>query len=140
MKFMMMIKADRSYEAGAPPSPELMAAIDKLTEEMTKTGVMVDTGGLYPSSKGARVRAAGGTLSVTDGPFTEAKELIGGYAIVNVNSKADAIDLTKRFMKLHSDILGPSWEGECEIRQMFDPSDFPALDEPVTAEPAWQGK
>jgi hypothetical protein len=120
MKFMMMIKADRDYEAGAPPSPELMAAIGKLTEEMTRAGVILETGGLLPSSKGARVRLAGGKLTVTDGPFSEAKELIGGYAIARVNSKEEAVQMGRDFLKLHGDVLGPSYQGECEIRQMSE--------------------
>jgi hypothetical protein len=77
-------------------------------------------GGLLPSSKGARVRVGGGKLTVTDGPFGEAKELIGGYAIFRVKSREEAIELGKGFMKLHADVLGPSYEGELEIRQMAD--------------------
>jgi len=122
MRFMMMVKADKNYEAGLPPDPKLMAAIGKHVEEEMKTGVLVGNGGLLPSSMGARVRAAGGKLSVTDGPFSEAKELIGGYAIVEAKSKAEAIELAKGFMKIHVDVLGSSYEGECEVRQMFDPS------------------
>lgn len=123
MRFMMMVKAGQNYEAGIPPPPELMTAMDKLTQEMTRAGILLDTGGLQPSSKGARVRVGGGRLTVTDGPFTEAKELIGGYAIVQARSKEEAIELGRRFMKLHADVLGPSYQGELEIRQMFDPSD-----------------
>jgi hypothetical protein len=124
MRFMLMTKPGRNYEAGVPPSPELMAAIGKLTDEMTKAGVLVDTGGLMPSAKGARMSLTGGKLNVTDGPFTEAKEIIGGYAIVQVGSKQEALDLAKRFMEIHAEVLGPSYEGESEIRQMYDPSDF----------------
>jgi hypothetical protein len=123
MRFMTMIKGGKDYEAGVPPSPELMAAIGKLTEEGMKAGVVIETGGLLPSSKGAIIRVAGGELTVTDGPFAEAKELIGGYAIIQAKSKEEAIELGSRFMKLHAEILGPSYAGECEIRQMFDPSD-----------------
>jgi hypothetical protein len=124
MRFMLMTKADRNYEAGRPPSAELMAAIGKLTEEMAKAGVLVEAGGLMPSSKGARMRLEGGKTYLTDGPFAEAKEIIGGYAIVQVKSKQEAIDLARRFMEIHGEILGPSYEGESEIRQMYDPSDF----------------
>jgi len=120
MRFMMMVKADKNYEAGLPPDPKLMAAIGKLTEDMTKAGVVLDTGGLLPSSKGARVRVVGGKVSVIDGPFTEAKELVGGYAILQVKSKEEAIELGKGFMKVHADVLGHSYEGELEIRQMMD--------------------
>ena len=124
MRFMMLVKADQNYEAGKPPPPELMTAMDKLAQDMTRAGVLLDTGGLQPSSKGARVRVGGGKLTVTDGPFTEAKELIGGYAVVQARSKEEAIELGRRFMKLHADVLGPSYQGELEIRQMFDPADF----------------
>ena len=120
MRFMMMVKADRNYEAGLPPNPELLAAIGKLTDEMVKAGVLVQTGGLLPSSNGARVRVSRGTLSVTDGPFPETKELIGGYAIVEAASRDEAIQLGRRFMELHATIIGPSYDGECEIRQLFD--------------------
>jgi hypothetical protein len=124
MRFMTLVKADKDYEAGVPPSDELMAAIGKLAEEMTKAGVMLESGGLLPSSKGARVRVAGGKLSVTDGPFAEAKELVGGYAILQAKSKEEAIELAKRFMRVHAQVLGSSYEGECEVRQLFDPADF----------------
>jgi hypothetical protein len=124
MRFMTLVKADKNYEAGVPPSNELVAAIGKLGEEMAKAGVMLEMGGLLPSSKGARVRAAGGKLTVTDGPFTEAKELVGGYAILQTKSKEEAIELARRFMRVHMDVLGPSFEGECEVRQLFDPADF----------------
>lgn len=124
MKFMMMVKADKNYEAGIPPSPELVSAIGRLTEEMTNAGVMIDSGGLLPSSKGARVRLSKGKVMVTDGPFAEVKELVGGYAILKTKSKEEAIELGSAFMKVHEEVLGPSYEGELEIRQMFDASDF----------------
>ena len=92
MRFMMIVKADRDYEAGAPPKPELMAAIGKLSEEMIKAGVLLDMGGLLPSSKGARIDVKQGRLTVIDGPFAEAKELIGGYAILQVKSREEAIE------------------------------------------------
>jgi len=120
MQFMMMVKADKDYEAGVPPNPQLLAAIGKLTDDMVKAGVLVNTGGLLPSSNGARVRVSRGKLSVTDGPFAETKELIGGYAIVKAASREEAIQLGRRFMELHAAILGPSYDGECEIRQLFD--------------------
>ena len=123
MRFMMMVKADKDYEAGLPPSPELMAAIGKLTEEGIQSGLVLDTGGLFPSSQGARIRIGGGKLTVTDGPFAETKELIGGYAIIQANSKQEAIEQGRRFMQIHADVLGASYEGECEVRQMFDSGD-----------------
>jgi len=122
MRFMMMVKANEDYEAGVPPNPELLGAIGKLTEDMTRTGVLLGTGGLLPSAKGARVRVSGGKLTVTDGPFAETKELIGGYAIVEVKSRDEAVALGKQFMALHATVIGPSYDGECEIRQLFDGS------------------
>jgi hypothetical protein len=121
MKFMLMVRGDQT---AAPPSPELIQAIGKLTEDMTKAGVLVDTGGLAPPSMGARLKLSGGKVNVTDGPFTEAKEVIGGYAIIRVGSRAEAIEHAKMFLQIHADILGPSYETETEIRQMFEPSDF----------------
>lgn len=123
MRFMSIVKADRDYEAGRPPNPELMAAIGKLTHEMMQSGAVVEVGGLLPTSAGARVRAAGGKVTVVDGPFAEVKELIGGYAILQANSKAEAIELARQFMKVHADILGTAYEGECEIRQMYAPGE-----------------
>jgi hypothetical protein len=118
---MMMVKADPSYEAGIPPQPELMAAIGELTRQLVKDGILRDTGGLLPSAMGgARVRVTGGKLTVTDGPFAETKELIGGYAIVDVESREAAVALGRRFMEVHASVIGPSYQGECEIRQMFD--------------------
>lgn len=116
MRFLTMIKGRENV--GPPPNP-LMTAIAKLGEEAVKAGVLVETGGLFPSAMGARVRLSGGNLAVTDGPFTEAKELIGGYAVYDVKSKEEAIGWASRFMELHRDHW-PGWEGEAEIRQIFD--------------------
>jgi hypothetical protein len=121
MKFMMMVKAGKAYEAGEPPTKELLDAIGQITREMFEKGVLVDTGGLLPSRTGARVRVAGGKLTVLDGPFTETKELVGGYAILRVASRDEAVALGRRFMKLHADVLGPEYEGELEIRQLAEP-------------------
>jgi hypothetical protein len=116
MRFLMMIRA---AESGAPPDPKLMAAVGQYTEEMTRAGVVVMTGGLAPSSMGARVIASGGQLKTVDGPFAESKELIGGFAIINAASREEAIAWGQRFMKLHQDVCGASYEGTLEIRQMF---------------------
>jgi hypothetical protein len=117
MKFMTMIKG--SENAGMPPRA-LFDAIDELMAEQTRTGVFVQAGGLAPTAQGARVRISRGTLHVTDGPFTEAKEVIGGFAILNAESRADAIEHAKHFMDLHIRHW-PGWEGECEVRQMEGP-------------------
>jgi hypothetical protein len=121
MRFMMIVKADPGYEAGRPPNPAMIAAVGKLSEEMSRRGVLLQSGGLLPSSKGARVRVAGGKMTVTDGPFAETKELIGGFAILEAASKEEAIRLGREFMQLHVDVLGPSYEGTLEVRPMFDP-------------------
>jgi hypothetical protein len=121
MRFLTMVK---SKEPSAPPPSELMEAIAKLGEEATRTGELVLTGGLLPSAMGARVRLSGGELRVIDGPFTEAKEIVGGFAIYELESKEKAIEATKRFMKLHQEHW-PGWEGETEIRPMFGAADFP---------------
>jgi hypothetical protein len=118
MKFMVMVKG---HEVAGPPPQELMEGIAKLGEDAARAGVMVETGGLYPTAMGARVRVEKGKLSVTDGPFAEGKEVIGGYAVYEVNSKQDAIEWTKQFMQLHIDHW-KGWEGESEIRQIFDAS------------------
>jgi|SRR5436190_22048795 len=130
MKYIAMVmldrnsEANRDYEAGMPPDPKFEVAMGKYMEELTKSGVLLGAAGLSPLGKGARVRAAGGKLTVTDGPFIESKELVGGYAILRAKSKDEAIELGKAFMKLHIDVLGPSYEGTVEVRQMFDPADF----------------
>ncbi len=125
MRFMLIAMGTKESEAGCAPTPELMAAIGKLSEDMTKAGTLLEMGGLAPTSKGARLQLSGGKVTVTDGPFTEAKEVIGGYAIVQVESKAEAIELSKRFLQIHADVMGPSYQARSEVRQFFDPSDFP---------------
>jgi hypothetical protein len=120
MQFMMIVKATKDSEAGRPPNPELMAAIAKLAEEASKRGVMVSAGGVQLSSKGTRIRVSGGKTSVIDGPFAETKELVGGFAIFNLQSKEEAIRMGREFMQVHADILGPSYDGELEIRPLMD--------------------
>ncbi|HEY3173648.1 MAG TPA: YciI family protein [Thermoanaerobaculia bacterium] len=117
MRFMSLYKPGR--ESDTPPSEQVIAALGQLIEDMAKAGVLIATDGLQPSSKGARVRIDNGKLTVTDGPFAETKELIGGYAILNAKSKEEAIELTKRFLSL----MG---EGECEVRLMQDVPGFEA--------------
>jgi hypothetical protein len=130
MLYMMVYKVDENSIAGGPPDPKIMAAMGVFTEELVKAGVLIGTGGLQPSIEGARLRLSSGKMTVTDGPFTEAKELIGGYAIVDVKSKEEALELGKRFLKLHGDILGASYVGEAEIRPMFGMTDFTSPDSP----------
>jgi hypothetical protein len=126
MRFMCIYRpADAStIEAGLPPSQHEVAEMGKLIGDMIKAGVLLATDGLLPSSKGARVRLSQGTFTVTDGPFTEAKELIAGFAIIRVNSKAEAIEWGKRFLQIAGD-------GESEIRLMWDTPAFPP--EPAAA-------
>ena len=120
MKFMTIVKG---HEAAGFPPQKLIDEIEKLRAEAEKDGTFIDTGGLLPSSAGASVRLAKGKITVTDGPFAESKELIGGYAIFNLKSQKEAIDAAVRFMELHKKFW-PEWEGETEVRQMFDPADF----------------
>ena len=110
MRFLSIFK---TVERNTPPSQEEMAAMGKLIEEAMKAGWLLSTEGCLPSNLGARVRRSDGKVTVTDGPFTESKELVGGFAILKVNSKAEAIELTKNFLSY----MG---QGECELRQLYD--------------------
>ena len=112
MRFLSMIRINE--RSGQKPSAKLMADMGKLIDEMTRSGALVNTAGLRPTAEGVRVRLSGGKMRLTDGPFTEAKEVIGGYAILEAKSKDEAIELTKRFLKIHGD----EWEIECEVRQL----------------------
>lgn len=123
MKFMLMTKL--GSESGPPPTPELMAALGEFTARMMKSGAVVSTGGLMHTSKGAKARLSGGKITVTDGPFTEAKECIGGYAVVQVKSKEEAIELAREFLQIHADVMGPGYELNSEIRQMYEPGAAP---------------
>jgi hypothetical protein len=119
MRFMMIVK---HAETSDLPPKELMDAIAKLSEEAVKAGTMLGSGGLGPTALGSRVRLSGGHLTVTDGPFTEAKEIVGGYAQFELKSKEEAIEGALRFMELHKKHW-PGWEGETEIRPMLGPED-----------------
>jgi hypothetical protein len=114
MRYMMMVK---STENAGPPPQALMDAMGKLIEDATKSGQLIESGGLASSSRGTRVGLRGGKLSVTDGPFTEAKEVFGGYAVFEFKSKKEATDAAVSFMELHARHW-PGWEGETEIRQV----------------------
>jgi hypothetical protein len=122
VKYMMIVK---HAEKQGPPPKALMDAINKLAEEAAQTGTMLGSGGLGPTGLGARVRLSGGQVTVTDGPFTEAKEVVGGYAQFELKSKQEAVESAVRFMELHKKHW-PGWEGETEVRQMFGPNDCPS--------------
>jgi hypothetical protein len=119
MRFMMIVK---HAENQGPPPKELMDAISKLAEDEAKTGTMIGNGGLRSTAQGANVRLAGGKVTVTDGPFTEAKEIIGGYAQFELKSKKEAVESAVRFMELHKKYW-PGWEGVTEVREMYGPDD-----------------
>jgi len=120
MRFMVMVKANKDTEAGVMPSEELLAAMGKYNEELVKAGVLLAGEGLQPSSKGARVRFSGKNRTVIDGPFAETKELIAGFWLWQVKSKAEAIEWVKR---CPNPFPG---ESEIEIRQVFEAEDFGA--------------
>jgi hypothetical protein len=120
MRFMMIVKANKDSEAGVLPDETLIAAMTKYNEELAKAGVLLDLSGLQPSSKGARVKFSGGKRTVVDGPFTESKELIAGYWLIQVKSREEAIEWAKRAPAPH----GEGGEGEIEIRQLFELDDF----------------
>ncbi len=103
-----------------PPTPELMEAMHKLADREIKAGRMLDSGGLMPVATGAQVRITDGQLSVVDGPFVEAKEVIGGYAIFELRDKEEAVAAAVEFMQLHKDLM-PGWEGTCEVRAFAGP-------------------
>ena len=125
MKFMMIIKSDKKTEAGVMPAEDILIAMGKYNEELIKAGVLLAADGLQPSSKGARVRHANGKTTVTDGPFSESKELIAGYWIIQVKSKAEAIEWAKRVPFDPNGRSGTSeGVGEIELRQLFEASDF----------------
>jgi len=117
MRLMMVVKANEDSEAGVLPSKEELAGMGQFNEELLKAGVMLAGEGLQASSKGARVKYSGDKRTVIDGPFTEAKELIAGYWLIQVRSKDEAVEWASRI---------PFKDGEVEIRQVFEASDFPA--------------
>ena len=120
MRFMVIAKATPETEiSGALPDPKLMLEMGKYNEELMKAGVLLALDGLHPSSKGARVRFSGKSRTVIDGPFTEAKELITGFQILQVKSLEEAIEWVKRGPN-----CSPTGEGEVEIRQIFEMEDF----------------
>jgi hypothetical protein len=123
MRFLSIYKA---AETGIPPTPEHIAKMEKLIEESMKKGELIATEGCLPSVKGARVRRSGGSVTITDGPFTESKEVVAGFALLEAPSKEAAIEMTRRFLEV-------AGEGECEVRQIFQP---PATGPQTSAERA----
>ena len=119
MKYLTFIRHSESYRQSGPPAA-LMEAMGKFVQKSLKDGSLVDTGGLLPSKDGVRVRLADGKITVTDGPFTETKEVIGGWAILQADSKAEAVRIATEFMELHRKYW-PEFDGESEVRPMFDP-------------------
>jgi hypothetical protein len=120
MRFMMMVKS--AENKGAPPKG-FMDVMAKLGEEAVKAGTMVVSGGLAPTAASTRVRLSKGQITPIDGPFTEAKEVVGGFAILEFKSKEEALESAKNFMELHKKHW-PGWEGETEVRQIFGPEEF----------------
>ena len=116
MRYMMFVKHPADYDVDDVP-PALFGAMGKLVEEYTQNGMLIDGAGLQPLAKGTRVRVAGGKITVTDGPFSEAKEVVGGYALIEAKTHADAVALATKFMELHR-THWPEFEGESEIRPL----------------------
>jgi hypothetical protein len=118
MKYLMLIKHSESYRSQSIPQG-LLDAMGEFVADSFKSGVLKDTAGLKSTSEGFRVRSSGGKLKVTDGPFTETKEIVGGYALVEVKSKEEALDIARQFMELHR-VHWPAFDGECEVRPLED--------------------
>jgi hypothetical protein len=129
MKFLSIYK---TVERSTPPTQQEMAAMGKLIEEGMKAGWLVATEGCLPSALGARVRRSGEKIAVIDGPFTETKEVVGGFAILKADSKQEALELTRKFLKLAGD-------GECELRQLYDADLQPCTSAHEAAEVALRG-
>jgi hypothetical protein len=121
-RFVAFIKADEHSEAGVLPDKKVLADMDVLVDEWAKAGVMLGGNGLKPTSKGARVRYAGGERTVIDGPFAESKEVVAGYTMFQVTSKQEAVELCKRWLAVH--VQGGVTEGEIEVRQVAELEDF----------------
>jgi hypothetical protein len=115
-RYLSLVRIDEQNAPAEGPSPELMERMGALLEEVTKAGVMLDTAGLTPTTEGTRVTWSGGKLSYTDGPFTESKEVIGGYAIMQCKDKAEALEWTKRFLQVHEDF----WTVTAEVREIAE--------------------
>lgn len=117
MRFLSLIRVQEN--TGQQPSERLMTEMGQLLAEMKATGKLLDTAGLAPTANGKRVRLRGGKMSVVDGPFTETKEVVGGFAMLDASSMDEAIEITERFVELH---VADGWEIDCEVRQVFEPN------------------
>ena len=122
MRYMFIVSGSESLAESGPPPAALVEAIGTLCEEAIKEGRMVSFGGLKPTSTGARMRIANGKIVTTDGPFTESKEVIGGFSIYNFASKEEALAELRKFMELHH-THWPTWEGQVELREMYEEED-----------------
>jgi hypothetical protein len=120
MRFMIVVKATKDTEAGKMPEEKMIATMATYHEELVKAGVLLDASGLQPTSKGWRIKYSGGKRTVIDGPFTEAKELIAGYTVIQVKSRDEALEWTKRF----PNPVGEGAPAEIEVRQLFELEDF----------------
>jgi hypothetical protein len=121
MRFMMIVKATPESERGVMPSPELIESMTKYNEELGKAGVLLDLSGLQPSSKGFRIKYSGGKKTVVDGPFSESKELVAGYWVIQVKSREEALEWAKRAPAP----FGPNADAEIEVRPFLEFEDFP---------------
>ena len=121
MRYMTLVKAP---ETTSPPPQPFLEALGRLAQEATRAGVLLEMGGLAPTAASTAVRVAKGTVTVTDGPFAEAKEVVGGYGVYDVSSQEEAVEWTRRFAAIHVEHF-PGWEGEIEIRPVFGPGDGP---------------
>jgi hypothetical protein len=120
MRFMIIVKATKDSEAGVMPEEKMFEVMGKYHEELAKAGALLDASGLQPTSKGWRVKYAGGKRTITDGPFTESKELIAGYTLIQVKSREEAIEWSRRF----PNPVGEGIEAEIEVRQLYELEDF----------------
>lgn len=120
MRFMIMVKGNKDTESGVLPEEKLIAEMAEYHEELVRAGVLLDASGLQPTSKGARIRYGKGKRTVVDGPFTEAKEIIAGYTLIEVKSREEALEWAKRFPNPHGDDA----DAEIEIRQLYELDDF----------------
>ena len=121
MKFLMTVHADAHTKDGQPPNPKLLAALGELGAKMMKAGKMITTGGLGYNLPGTRVTANNGKIEFTDGPFTETKELLAGFALFELASREEAREVSRQFMQVHIDVLGPSFHGTMEFHEYFGP-------------------